>query len=257
MSYQPPSGPPPPYSPYPVQHPIPNPYVQPGTITYVTTPVYMPAYPTQVTPVPQPQPPPNATYVTNIYQQSTSDPVKVVEKVKEKVKDRVVASTASASSRIARGILSNLPGYNWASTTTNVPLSIKLKALVAGKEGWDGSQLYIIRARHAGELIPGKLSIKHRAAYVPHMGKEVPVHNFEIFCARTNDVHWVTSSHGQVPPGAIAAGNTENGDTLYIARVKHLNSITPGKVHPNHNCCYISFGGKEISYATYEVLCTF
>lgn len=40
----------------------------------------------------------------------------------------------------------------------------------------------------------------------------------------------MTASNGQVPPGAIPAGNTHNAEPLYIARVRHMRSITPGKV---------------------------
>lgn len=48
-------------------------------------------------------------------------------------------------------------------------------------------------------------------------------------------LRWLPSSHGQVPVGAIPAGNTHNGEPLYIARVKHLRSLTPGKVSPIRN----------------------
>ncbi|KOB67603.1 Farnesoic acid O-methyltransferase, partial [Operophtera brumata] len=118
------------------------------------------------------------------------------------------------------------------------------------KEGWDGSPLWVIRAHHSGEFVPGKLAVKHRSAYIPHAGKEVPV-----LCAPAHALRWLPASNGEIPVGGIAAGNTHNAEPLYVARVRHLRSITPGKVHPSHGCCYISFGGTEIPYKSYEVLC--
>ncbi|XP_061704752.1 uncharacterized protein LOC133516049 [Cydia pomonella] len=214
-----PHGPPPPYHPgytYPPQ--------PPGGYAYVPTPVMMPVPAMPVFPVVQPQPVPpqpatQPSYVPPAHPQPYADLI-----------DWVPATGFSAPGLVER-------------------------AFVAGKEGWDGSPLCVIRAHHSGELVPGKLAIKHRSAYIPHGGKEVPVHNFEVLCVPEHMVHWVTASHGSVPPDAIIAGNTHNAEPLYICRVKHLKSITPGKVHPSHGCAYISFGGSEHSYKHYEVLC--
>lgn len=35
---------------------------------------------------------------------------------------------------------------------------------------------------------------------------------------------------GNIPPGAFPAGQTENGEALYIGRVNHDGALTPGKV---------------------------
>ncbi|XP_075976237.1 uncharacterized protein LOC142976643 isoform X2 [Anticarsia gemmatalis] len=218
----PPNGPPPPYYGYP-------PPGAPG-FAYVPAPVMMPVYPP---PPPQPEPvqPPQPTYVTNyIYQQPPVDPVQVVQGPP-------------------------IETIDWADATPSTAVALSHKAFVAGKEGWDGSPIWVIRAHHSGDFVPGKLAIKSRAAYIPHAGKEVPVHNFEVLLAQPHMVRWLPASNGQVPVGAIPAGNTHSGEPLYIARVQHQRSVTPGKVHPSHGCCYISFGGSEISYKSYEVLC--
>lgn len=52
--------------------------------------------------------------------------------------------------------------------------------MIAGYEGYDQSPLWVIRARYQGELLPGKLAIKHHAAYVPWDGMENFVPNFEV-----------------------------------------------------------------------------
>ncbi|KAJ0177812.1 hypothetical protein K1T71_006685 [Dendrolimus kikuchii] len=229
MSHIPPNGPPPPYYGYPAQ-PVHPP--APGAFTYVPAPVMMPVYPPHPPQPQQPEPvaPPQPTYVTNyIYQQPTPpEPVRIVE---------------------------NTDFIDWVPSTPTTAASLSHRAFVAGKEGWDGSPLWVIRSHHSGEFVPGKLAIKHRSAYIPHAGKEIPVHNFEVLCVPEYMVRWIASSNGQVPAGAIPAGNTHNAEPLYIARVRHMRSITPGKVHPSHGCCYISFDGSEIPYKNYEVLC--
>ena len=228
MSHIPPNGPPPYYG-YPGQPPMQPPHQPPMPgYAYVQTPVMMPVYQPPQPPQPEPVQPPQSTYVTNyIYHQPPPpEPVHVVE-----------------------------DPIDWASATPATAASLTHRAFVAGKEGWDNSPLWVIRAHHSGEFVPGTLAIRSRAAYIPHGGKEVPVHNFEVLLAPAHAVRWLPSSNGQVPVGAIAAGNTHNGEPLYIARVRHLRSVTPGKVHPSHGCCYISFGGSEITYKSYEVLC--
>ncbi|CAH0399177.1 unnamed protein product [Chilo suppressalis] len=220
MANQPPYGPPQ-YHGYP---PPPN-----SNIAFVPAPVMMPIYPPAP---PPPMPENNPTYVTNYYyppsyQQPEQPPI--VQPVEEPI--------------------------DWVSATTSSAVNYSHRAFVGGREGWDGSPLWIIRAHHSGEFIPGKLAIKHRAAYVPYCGKEVPVHNFEILLAQPSAVRWLPGSYGQVPIGAIPAGNTHAGEPLYIARVSHQGSFTPGKVHPSHQCSYISFGGREMSFREYEVLC--
>ena len=48
---------------------------------------------------------------------------------------------------------------------------------------------------------------------------------------------------------------TQEGEKLFIGRHEHDGSFVVGKVQPSHGCLYISFGGDEIPYQDYEVLC--
>ncbi|CAG4945288.1 unnamed protein product [Colias eurytheme] len=217
MSHYPPHGGPPPYVGYP----------PPPGVAYVPAPVMMPVYPPPAFPYPpaypqpQPQPP-------------QPDPVQVVDNVPPPPVE---------------------PEIDWVSTTTHAAESLTNRVFVTGREGWDGSPLWTIRAHHNGNLVPGKLAVVHRAAYIPFAGREIRVHDFEVLVANPNKVRWIPASNGQVPSGAITGGNTHTGEPLYIARVRHRGSITPGKVHPSHGCAYISFDGSEINYKNYEVLC--
>ncbi|KAM3966907.1 uncharacterized protein ACR2FA_011790 [Aphomia sociella] len=148
------------------------------------------------------------------------------------------------------------PVVEWIPTNPTAAASFTDRAVVAGYEGHDGSPLWVIRARYQGDLIPGKLAIKHRSAFVAWGGDENSVQNFEVCCARPEKVRWVECRDGAVPPNAIAAGNTASGETLFVGRAKYQGSLTPGKVHPSHKVMYISFGGNEVPHKVYEVLCT-
>lgn len=148
------------------------------------------------------------------------------------------------------------PPVEWIPSTPVTAQALADKAVVAGYEGYDGSPLWVIRARFKGDLIPGKLAVKHRVAYVPYDGKENAVQEIEVCCARPERVRWVESRDGMIPPNAVIGGNTVSGETLYIGRAKEQGSLTPGKIHPSHRVIYISFGGSEVAHKVYEVLCT-
>lgn len=65
-------------------------------------------------------------------------------------------------------------------THVNDAYKLTNRAVVAGYEGHDGSPLWVIRARFEGDLLPGKLAIKHKAAYVPWGGRENSVQDIEV-----------------------------------------------------------------------------
>ncbi|XP_026333588.1 uncharacterized protein LOC113240478 [Hyposmocoma kahamanoa] len=234
---------------------------QPQTVTYVQTPVIIPGY--------EPPPPPpgpehcQPTYVTNYIINHPTDPVQVVNPPLNKDKRRQISKnlppsyckplhTLSAAVKKATPLQDCI---QWVPSSPHSAQSLSHRAVVAGKEGYDSSPLWVIRAHHSGDHIPGKLAIKHKQAYVAFGGNEVIVHNFEVLCAPAHLIRWKPASNGAVPAGAIPGGHTKTGETLYIARVDHMNSLTPGKVHRSHGCMYISFGGKEVRHTQYEVLC--
>ncbi|KAI5644516.1 hypothetical protein NE865_03405 [Phthorimaea operculella] len=129
------------------------------------------------------------------------------------------------------------------------------RPIVAGHDS-DGTILWVIRGKHAGDVIPGKYRVYHKAALVPYHGGEHRVSNFEVCCADPDNVCWVQCRDGNVPPTAVQGGYTNAGEALYIGRVKKNGANTPGKVHPTHECMYIGYYFKEHKYRTYEVLCT-
>ncbi|KAK0072402.1 hypothetical protein PV325_011412, partial [Microctonus aethiopoides] len=116
---------------------------------------------------------------------------------------------------------------------------------VAGGEDID-EPLYIGRANHGGALIPGKVKLSHGVCYVPWGGEEHGKAEYQILCGCTP--RWVATSGENVPPNAIPAGETEDGEPLFVGRVAHEGTKTIGKVQASHGVCYIPFGGAEMSF---------
>uniref|UniRef100_A0A1B0G458 Farnesoic acid O-methyl transferase domain-containing protein n=1 Tax=Glossina morsitans morsitans TaxID=37546 RepID=A0A1B0G458_GLOMM len=118
--------------------------------------------------------------------------------------------------------------------------------------GFDGSeQLYIARAKHEGDLIPGKLHPSHGVCYVAFGGGEHGHNEYEVLCAGGGQ--WVPVQDGNIPPNAVPGGETAEGEPLFIGRATHDGTVTVGKVQPSHGCCYIPYGGEEVAYKDFEV----
>ena len=88
--------------------------------------------------------------------------------------------------------------------------------------------------------------------YVAWGGGEHGKQDYEVLVGGQGN--WVASLGGNVPESAMQAGKSEDGEPLYIGRVKHEGIITIGKVQPSHKVCYIPYAGKEYNYHGYEVL---
>lgn len=131
-------------------------------------------------------------------------------------------------------------------------LGFPVNAVVAGHES-DGSQIFIGRAYHMGDLLPAKIVPSKKIAFVSYGGQEVPVRDVEVLCQV--QYTWRPSSGGRVPPGAVNLGKSASGERVYAGRAYFQGSLTPGKVHPAHNCLYFPYAGDEISVEEYEVLC--
>ena len=118
--------------------------------------------------------------------------------------------------------------------------------------GFDGSeQLYIARARHEGDLIPGKLHPSHGVCYIAWGGGEHGHGEYEVMCSGGGT--WVPVTDGNIPHNAVPGGETADGEPLFIGRATHDGTITVGKVQPSHGCCYIPYGGEELAYKEFEI----
>ena len=126
---------------------------------------------------------------------------------------------------------------------------------VIGGNDVNGEAIYVGRALHEGDCIPGKVVASHHVCYVPWGGNENAHHTYQVL---TNPNHselvWVPSGNGHAPTGALVGGQQSDGTPLYIGRAHHNGSMVVGKVHPNHHVLYIPFGGEEVAIHSYEVL---
>ncbi|XP_046836952.1 uncharacterized protein LOC124432248 isoform X2 [Vespa crabro] len=118
--------------------------------------------------------------------------------------------------------------------------------------GRDDEPLFVGRAHHEGALLPGKVKPSHSVCYVPWGGAEHAKTDYQVLC----DCHvsWVSTSGGNIPTNAIPAGETEDGEPLFVGRVHHEDTLTIGKVQASHGVCYIPFGGAEIGFPDYEIM---
>ena len=126
--------------------------------------------------------------------------------------------------------------------------------------GWDannGEPLFVGRVQHGGALIVGKIHPSHRCIYVPFAGGEHKHQQYEVLVNPRNQVklEWIHSKDGNVPSGAVQGGRDPSGEVYFIGRHSHYGDTVPGKVHPSHQCLYVSHGGKEIKKKEYGVLC--
>ncbi|XP_070150138.1 natterin-3 [Polyergus mexicanus] len=142
-----------------------------------------------------------------------------------------------------------MPAYRWVNRTGNQ--SLPENAVTGGRDS-DGSTIYVGRAFHNGDMLPAKVIPDKNVAYVCHNGEEHPKDSFEVLCQ--GEFAWEFCSNGGVPTDAVIAGQTADGEPLYVGRVLHNGSQTVGKIQQSHGCLYIPFDGEELSFKDYEVL---
>ncbi|XP_043267817.1 uncharacterized protein [Venturia canescens] len=142
-----------------------------------------------------------------------------------------------------------MPAYRWTSRT--VGQSLPPGAVVGGRD-CDGSTIYVGRAYHNGDMLPAKVIPERNAVYVCHGGEEHSKHEYEVLCQ--GEFAWEFATNGSIPSDAVVAGQTSEGEPLYVGRVLHNGAQTVGKVQPSHGCLYIPFDGEELSFREYEVL---
>ncbi|KAF5276753.1 hypothetical protein FQR65_LT16203 [Abscondita terminalis] len=136
------------------------------------------------------------------------------------------------------GYGSNTCSSCWVSASGG---SVPPHAFVGGKDG-SGEPLYVVRCNFEGGLIPGKLVPSHGTAYVPWGGNENAVADYEVLCEFGG--RWVACSEGNIPPNALTAGQSEDGEPLYVGRVMHDELNTADRLEytffPN-DCGYMRF----------------
>ncbi|KAK3092131.1 hypothetical protein FSP39_025434 [Pinctada imbricata] len=136
----------------------------------------------------------------------------------------------------------------WQSTNgSNIP-----DHAVRGGYDSDRRPLFVARASHNGEWVPGKAAYHLPGCHIPWGGEEIIKQDYEVlvFHARENGfLDWQKCHGGECPSKAFFCH-----PGVYPARAYYEGGLHPGKCYPPHGCAYISYGGKEISLKDYEVL---
>lgn len=227
-----PMGPPPPYTPMatPMATPMPMPMPTP-------MPSYLPPKPgfTEATTYVPPGAgayPPSQIIPASTYNPSTYPPPPPPATIV------VTATTYQPTNRFDKWIPAS-PAYTPGD------------AVHAGQDS-DMSTIYVCRAFHNGDFIPGKAIPGRSSAYISYQGQEIHKTNFEILVGQ--HYIWVPAIDGYAP-GAVEGGRTSSGEILYIGRAHYHGSLTCGKIHRSHGCLYIPYGGREIRIdGGYEIL---
>ncbi|XP_067000960.2 uncharacterized protein [Anabrus simplex] len=118
----------------------------------------------------------------------------------------------------------------------------------------DGGYLYVGRAAHEGDLLPAKVAPTHQGAFVAYNGREHSKFHYELLTVVNGSMDWQKASDGDIPARAFPVGWTKMGEDVYVGRVPHQGTVTPGKIVPSEGTCNISFGGVELRFTEYEVL---
>lgn len=126
-------------------------------------------------------------------------------------------------------------------------------AFVGGED--NGEPLFVARGNFNNSQVPGKLLASHGCCYVPWGGEENRLCDYEVLCDFNGD--WVECSGSIIPTDAFPAGESEDGEPLYVGRVFHEGSLSIGKVQQSHGVCYIPYGGKEIAFPDYQILVSY
>ncbi|OON18075.1 hypothetical protein X801_06077 [Opisthorchis viverrini] len=165
-------------------------------------------------------------------------------------KDRLITTVANSL-----GVTGNPRGYqmtlSWIPCQNgNVPN--------AAVDAADGGGIYVCRAAHSGDDIPGKVVPVFGKAYVPYGGEEHEKYSYEVLCVTGSHgggfYTWKADSGGGVPKRAVIGGFSSSGEPLYVARGYVDGERVVGKVHDGHQCAYFPHGGREIACDDYEVL---
>ncbi|KXJ06179.1 hypothetical protein AC249_AIPGENE8796 [Exaiptasia diaphana] len=72
--------------------------------------------------------------------------------------------------------------------------------------------------------------------------------------AEASNLRWVSACCGKVPAYPVAGGEDYPGEVLYVARVKLPSGLTPGKMDVSARRAHTSWGGREYSRYSYQIL---
>ena len=126
-------------------------------------------------------------------------------------------------------------------------------AVKGGQEHPPGSEdLYVCRASLNDGIHPGKVRPAFKGCDVPFGGSEYTMPDYQVL---TGEYRWVPANGGNIPAGALKAGRESSpSEVLFICRADYRSGTHPGKIRALFGGCNISWGGKEYTIRSYDVL---
>lgn len=118
----------------------------------------------------------------------------------------------------------------------------------------EGQEVRVARVAQDNERGVASLISGSGEAHLGFFGKAVVSAEFDILVASTS-VKWVFATNGEIPEGAIPAGNDEHGDIIFVARVVIKGCAFPAKLLARFHGAFAAFNMLEWFRRHYEVLC--
>jgi Protein of unknown function (DUF3421). len=128
--------------------------------------------------------------------------------------------------------------------------SIPPNAIIAGHEA-NGAELFACTAPFNGGYHPGMVRPGFNGCHLSYGGVEHTVWDNAVAVGTGG---WTMASFGEVPYGAVPAGEEAGGALIFACRAWHNNGLYPGKLRHEFRGCNIAYGGAEITVSHYEVL---
>lgn len=126
-------------------------------------------------------------------------------------------------------------------------------AVVAGVDE-EGREVRVARVAEGQEAGVASLISGSGEAHLGFFGETIVSAEFDLLIAST-PVRWVFAQDGEIPDGAIPAGNDETGDVIFVARVVIKGCAFPAKLLARFHGAFAAFNLLEWFRRHYEVLC--
>ncbi len=142
---------------------------------------------------------------------------------------------------------------NWQNMTGQQLPQANPETLIGGYET-TGAPLYLCRAHYQG-IHPGKFRSGFQSCKFTYSGGEIDQSNF-LGTLQWDSLSalWLPATNGQVPAGAVAQGNDNDGTPFFACRAFVGNGLHPGKIRTNWRGCDVPYGNSEVTASSYFVL---
>ncbi|XP_058453082.1 uncharacterized protein LOC131431407 [Malaya genurostris] len=137
-----------------------------------------------------------------------------------------------------------LNGMKWVPASNG---AIPHGAVQAGHDG--RHKLYVGRAEIMNSIAPGAVIPDRKACFVPWGGKSHKKQHYEVLCTPGK---FVPVQNSNTLLQGTPAGVSEQGEPLYIGRMKHEGKLINGKIQRSYSWCYLPYKGKEIEGKIFE-----